>query len=421
VTSPTVERFDSWKEIAKYLERDQATVRRWEKSLGLPVRRVAGTGRSVFAYRSEIDAWLDKSPLANAEPAPPPAPPAFSRTRLGLGVIAAGALVAMIVLLVRGRSIAAHDLRVEVTTVAAIARDAAGAELWRYVFPGTAVTYPSLDPPQIIGGQNAGVYLATGYRLERGSDHAESGSLILLDTNGRHQRSFSFDDEVTFGGTSYRGPWAVQSFAVDTTQSAPRVAVAAHHYEWDPGLVTILDRDFRRQGTFVHAGWVESVRWVGPSRLLIAGFSNAHDGGMLALLDSEALSGQGPEPPGSRHHCDNCGSGGPLRMIVLPRTELNRVTGSRFNRAIVAARSDRFAVRTIEVPMSVNGDVDVLYEFSPALDLISARMGERYWEVHRALEAEGRITHTRDRCPERDGPPAPRIWDSPGGWRSLPN
>jgi hypothetical protein len=52
------QRLDSWKAIATYLKRDLATVRRWEKSLGLPVHRVGGAGRSVFAYTSEIDMWL---------------------------------------------------------------------------------------------------------------------------------------------------------------------------------------------------------------------------------------------------------------------------------------------------------------------------------------------------------------------------
>jgi len=52
------QRLDSWKAIAAYLRRDLATVRRWERDLGLPVYRVGGTGRSVFAYAHEIDAWL---------------------------------------------------------------------------------------------------------------------------------------------------------------------------------------------------------------------------------------------------------------------------------------------------------------------------------------------------------------------------
>jgi len=35
-------RLDSWKAIADYLRHDVSTVMRWEKSSGLPVRRVPG-------------------------------------------------------------------------------------------------------------------------------------------------------------------------------------------------------------------------------------------------------------------------------------------------------------------------------------------------------------------------------------------
>src|SRR4051812_17021635 len=60
-------RLDSWKAIAEYLGRDAATARRWEKSLGLPVHRVAGgAGRSVFAYTGDIDHWLAASSQAPA-------------------------------------------------------------------------------------------------------------------------------------------------------------------------------------------------------------------------------------------------------------------------------------------------------------------------------------------------------------------
>lgn len=51
-------RFDSWKEIAAYLKREVRTVQRWEKSEGLPIRRHQHQKQgSVFAYKSELDAW----------------------------------------------------------------------------------------------------------------------------------------------------------------------------------------------------------------------------------------------------------------------------------------------------------------------------------------------------------------------------
>lgn len=52
-------RLDGWKRIAKHLNRHVRTVRRWEKDEGLPVRRLMHDKQaSVYAYRSELDAWL---------------------------------------------------------------------------------------------------------------------------------------------------------------------------------------------------------------------------------------------------------------------------------------------------------------------------------------------------------------------------
>ena len=52
-------RLDSWKEIAEYLKCAERTAARWEVDRGMPVHRVPGGQRNaVFAYSSEIDAWL---------------------------------------------------------------------------------------------------------------------------------------------------------------------------------------------------------------------------------------------------------------------------------------------------------------------------------------------------------------------------
>jgi hypothetical protein len=72
MSQPEYERLDSWKEIAAYLGRDLRTLRRWEEEKGLPIHRVpGGERRAVFAYRTEIDAWLlrtDHEPDRNGQP-----------------------------------------------------------------------------------------------------------------------------------------------------------------------------------------------------------------------------------------------------------------------------------------------------------------------------------------------------------------
>jgi hypothetical protein len=68
--TPAADRLDSWKEIAAHLRRAVRTVRRWEHSEGLPVHRHAHAKRSsVFAYKAELDAWLQsRQALVGAEP-----------------------------------------------------------------------------------------------------------------------------------------------------------------------------------------------------------------------------------------------------------------------------------------------------------------------------------------------------------------
>ena len=55
---PAGDRLDSWKEIAGYLRRDVTTVQRWERREGMPVHRhLHDKQGSVYAFRSELDAW----------------------------------------------------------------------------------------------------------------------------------------------------------------------------------------------------------------------------------------------------------------------------------------------------------------------------------------------------------------------------
>jgi Tol biopolymer transport system component len=65
---PPEDRLHSWKEIAAYLDRDVTTVQRWEKREGMPVHRhVHDRMGSVYAYRTELDAWTRSRNLRPAQ------------------------------------------------------------------------------------------------------------------------------------------------------------------------------------------------------------------------------------------------------------------------------------------------------------------------------------------------------------------
>jgi hypothetical protein len=50
----------SWKDIARYMGKGVRTVQRWERHLGLPVRRPKGAAHksAVLLDRSDLDAWM---------------------------------------------------------------------------------------------------------------------------------------------------------------------------------------------------------------------------------------------------------------------------------------------------------------------------------------------------------------------------
>lgn len=430
------QRLDSWKAIAEYLGRDVRTVHRWEKTLGLPVRRVSGErGRSVFAYTAEIDAWLQAHPPTSPEDIP--------STDATIGTLAIDAAVrprnrwsswplksvAVLVAAVSGAAWLArgigreHPLKtIRATPTEIVALDDRGVERWRHTVPAGEIFVLGdtfRDPLWLApGGEGLAVIVGIPYRL-RSDKTARTGELLGFSAAGRLEREFLLEDRFEFGADRFDSPWVLTDYRLDARASGRRIAISAHHFTWWPSLVTILNDRFERAGTFVNPGWIEQLHWMAENRIVVSGFSDPWNGGMIALLDARAMEGQAPAYGHPKFRCTSCDSHPPLKYIVFPRSELNRVTGSRFNRAAMEALDDRLIVRTIEVPYSESQAADALYELSSTLDLLRASYSDRYWEIHRALESQGKITHARDACPDRDGPKAIHVWEPRSGWQTV--
>jgi uncharacterized protein (TIGR02996 family) len=61
-------RLESWKEIASFFERDEKTVRRWERDLGLPVHRLPGVSKGrVYGFAHELAQWSNRPRELKAE------------------------------------------------------------------------------------------------------------------------------------------------------------------------------------------------------------------------------------------------------------------------------------------------------------------------------------------------------------------
>jgi hypothetical protein len=404
------DRLDSWKAIAEYLRRDLATVRRWEKELGLPVRRVPGArrGHSVYAYTSEIDAWLRASPDPSDQGIAPPGAPTSKSRWLAWAVAGSVLAVAVGALIWQATSTrpSAEELRIEVTPAGVFARNPKGDLRWQHAFPTSAVVYVAgqIRSSRTFSTEPPGVLVWTMSSESRIDRMNESGEVMWFDPGGTLRRTFAFADRVTMRGETFEPPWVLTDIAAQESGDRRRIAVAGRHITWEPSLVTVLDDNWVRRGTFLHAGWIEHVSWLAPDRLLVAGFSQEQDGGMIAIMPADGVD-----------------LGVPEIMIVMPRSEVNIAAVARFNGAVVERVAKRVVVRTIElVDDPAQGAADAIYEFDEALTLRSATYSTRYWDAHQSLERQGKLNHSRDQCPDRAGPESIFVWKPPAKWAEVP-
>src|SRR5579862_1745697 len=98
---PDVDRLESWKEIAGYLGREVRTVQGWEKNEGLPIHRHQHARQgSVYAFKSELDAWREARKQIPEEPAPAPEPVPVKTVRSRRVALLAG--IAVVILAAAG-------------------------------------------------------------------------------------------------------------------------------------------------------------------------------------------------------------------------------------------------------------------------------------------------------------------------------
>lgn len=421
-------RLDSWKEIADYLGRDTRTATRWE-SQGLPVHRVpGGKGASVFAFTDEIDVWMrGRQPEAATDIQAPATAAVTAQRRTPNRIVAVGVASALMLTLAAAvfvmRGAGTPDLvTLHVTatpTEIALAVESGTPQVIHRFQPDLAVLIRGATArvTDLNNDGDADVITGISFFTDSAGRVTRGGELLNLATDGGIHWRFAFDDVLTFRDGKVSGPWAMSDWQALPDGPHARVAAAAHDYTWWASMVAVIDGNGRRRGTFVNPGWIESLAWLGPNRLAAAGFSNPRNEAMLALIDPDAANGQAPGSTGTPFACASCSAAAPLVYATFPRSELNLLTGSPFNRADVAVVGDRILVTTSETESS---NANAIYEFDRDLRFVRARYSAAYWDAHARLEREGRLTHTRETCPERDGPAAIHVWDPAAGqWRTL--
>ena len=120
------DRLDSWKQIAAHLDKSERTVRRWQESEDMPVHRHPHRQRgSVWAFRTELDAWLQQR--SQTQPIQESGRPA-SRVQVRFAITAVLVVLAAAVALWRGGSLSG-DLLVQAAPLTALPGSEYGAAI----------------------------------------------------------------------------------------------------------------------------------------------------------------------------------------------------------------------------------------------------------------------------------------------------
>src|SRR5215831_12997982 len=93
---------NTWQDVASYLGVSVRTAQKWEKTLGLPIRRMPGRRGRIVADPAELDRWKSQTALPNAKPGEIAS---RSKARLLIFVgLAAGMVALLLIFLIQLRS-----------------------------------------------------------------------------------------------------------------------------------------------------------------------------------------------------------------------------------------------------------------------------------------------------------------------------
>lgn len=361
-------RLNGWKEIAAYFGKGVRTVQRWEKDLGLPVRRFStGRGEAVHALAAELEAWqraaekrasLDSRP--GEDDAEEPLVPAVSETEASGRApspraarwpwVAAGACL---LLALAGAAVWRTPARSSLEPYEARLENHAlrvynqrGRLLWEHRFEfrirpsasalGAAFHWTAVDDLDGDGARE--VVFAT----VRG-DSTTPSALFCFESRGSLRFRHAPRGSSRYGEMLAPGPWVSMTLALAKDRGGRKALwLASSDRDQFPTMVEKIDASGRLVGVFWHAGMVDQLlpsTYEGrPVMLAVASHNESH-GGALAVLDNVNPTGTSPATL-PKFACRGCPARGPLEYLVFPGGELERLQDNTAGLRGVRLRED---------------------------------------------------------------------------------
>lgn len=457
---------NGWKEIAGYLGKSPRTVQRWERDLGLPIRRIPTPdgGAIVFAVAADLETWraarqesgtetddgarIDEGVTETAPAVPPaspfepalPAAPVLAATEppssegrwpgawrrpvpvwfAALLAVTCGAFGLWLGARTPASGVPAtwdHDGRYLRTFTQG------GRQLWSHDF-GRPVTRPSQFTREgsysvdVNGDSLPELIVPVRYAPTVTETSAESDAVVAFDRSGRIvwrvQPSLSLQD----GSQTFHGPWYAYDVIAGVTPEGPRTWVAFNHHTWWPGFVVEVDPQGRQRVFAMMAGRIHGLTfWRTADRglLSVAGALRSTQTGteaasMFADVGSAPVSwpAEGPD----HLDCEGCPTADPLAVIRLP--------ASHVERALILRPAYMFrgkeTPRGLQLPVREQFGRGTIVTITPTLEVLSVDRTDLFWTAHTEEDASRLIGHSAADCPDRSHVLPVFQWSRAKGW-----
>src|ERR1700683_2986119 len=455
-------RLDSWKDIASYLRRDVRTAIRWERDKGWPVRRVPGGQRkAVFAFTSELDAWLTheesepqglrpgsngslndtrglglaQTPEAVLSTSAPVTVPVRLRWPYYVALLAA-LIIATVVITFRSRARAGTPnlpVRINFTMNSLQALDGDGRMLWSYLLPGTVDPGEQIEGRQLEDGVRIADFYGDGDRevlamlTMRGgpnATHPDRSEVFMFSSRGILLWCYIPQARLRFSTHDLKDSWRLLDVFVSDHQGKKQIWVVAAHSVWGHSFIVSLDPETGKETLrYVNSGSTVTLNELATPHgnfLLAGGFNNEYDSGSLAVLDESKGFAASPQTPGTSHKCLNCPKGDPDYYFVFPRSEVNELMQFYEDRIYkMKVSDDEIELRKEETAWAVGAQTLYALKSDSVIHPVSVQFDTAYDLLHNKLEREGKLNHNFTQCPERLHPRPVKMWTPAGGWTEI--
>ncbi|MFC2166753.1 hypothetical protein ACFLQZ_02160 [Acidobacteriota bacterium] len=340
-------KFDSWKEIACYLDRHITTCQRWEKEYGFPVHRLDGSPRArVFAFKEEIDIWYNEM---EGERKLKTHRYSFKFPKktfkfLFIAISMSTTIAILLFTLIKPPSEAA-DFKIQGSKL--IILDERQREMWSYETGindlETEGTYrSSFQERQIIDKKYYLPHII--FKDIKGDHHREilftfqtynskEDILICFNKRGKTLWKYKVGGNKIFGGKTYTDDYKIIGFDIVNIDNRgnPEIIIIANHKLSFPSQIVILNSRGKLVGQYWNSGHLKDFVFIdldndGVNEIILSGINEEWNKPCAVILDYSCFDGVSPQTQ-DYYTCSDVRSHREKYYFLMPINAVDSIIG----------------------------------------------------------------------------------------------